>query len=113
MSAVAALFNVPSTPEELASWSFAHAAHHHDIIRTIFQKYALTLSEYVLDPFDINAPDNWIYQHQTMHQEFDAILGIDGFDLTDVDFRDTNQLAGWIYLDANEHYQAAGILEID
>ena len=113
MSSVASLYNVPSTQDELNTWAFAHAAHHHDIIRTIFQKYGLMLSEYVLDPFDINAPDNWIYQHQTMHQDFDAILGIDGFDLTDVQFEDKNQLAGWIYLNSQEHYQAAAILEID
>ena len=113
MSGVAALYNVRSIQPELDAWAFAHAAHHHDINRVIFQKYGVTLPEYVLDPFDITAADNWLYQHQNMHLEFDAILGIDGFDLLDVNFKDKNELAGWVYLNANEHYQAASILEID
>lgn len=113
MSGVASLFNVPSNQQELDTWAFAHAAHHQDINRLIFQKYNLTLTSYVLDPFDPNAADNWLYQHQTMHQEFDAILGITGFDLLDVNFKDKGEVAGWVYLNANEHYQAANILEID
>lgn len=113
MSAVAALYNVPLTQEELSSWSFAHAAHHADIIRVVYQLFGFELDQqYVLDPFDINNAGVWIYQHQLMHQQFEPILGINGFDLLDVDFRDKNQLAGWIWLNAQTHYQAANTLGI-
>jgi len=110
--AIAALFNIPGTPEEWAQWSFCNAAQHRDENRVIFQTLGKELPEYVLDPFDPQNPGVWFDQHQIMHKNTDALLGISGFDLTDVDFNDKNQLAGWIYLHANEHFQAGNILRI-
>ena len=112
MSSVASLYNVPSTQDELNDWSFAHAAHHRDINRIIYQRLKLELPEFVLDPLDINDTGTWLYQHQAMHTNQDAILGISGYDLLDVDFKDKNEFAGWIFLHADEHVQAASILEI-
>ena len=112
MTAIAALYNVPSTEDELHTWAFAHAAHHRDINRVIFETMGIFLPEYVLDPINTSDAYTWIYQHQLMHQAFDPILNIAGYDLLDVDLTDRNELAGWIFLNANEHYQAAQILEI-
>ena len=112
MSSIASLYNVPGTPEEMGIWSFAHAAHHRDINRVIFQKLNVQLPEFVLDPLDLDNVQNWIYLHQLMHNNQDALLGISGYDLTDVSFDDENQFAGWIWLNASEHYQAANTLEI-
>ena len=112
MSAIAALYNVPSNQEELDTWSFAHAAHHRDINRRLYELLQVTLPEFVLDPVELANPGVWIYQHQLVHNDFDALLQISGFDLTDFDPKDQNQLAGWIWLNAQEHYQAANILGI-
>jgi hypothetical protein len=112
MSDVAGLFNVPSTQSELNTWTFAHAAHHVDINRVIFQRTGVALASYVLDPLDPNNAEVWLYQHQLLHQAQDAILGIEGYDLLDVDLKDQDQLAGWIWVNADEHYKAAQILEI-
>ena len=94
------------------SWAFAHAAHHRDINRTISLATGTQLPEYVLDPFDTDNAGVWLYQHQLMHQNQDAALGIAGYDLLDVQWEDAGQLAGWILLNANEHMQAADILRI-
>lgn len=110
--AVAALFNVPSTRDELNSWSFAHAAHHRDISRLIYQAFNISLAEFVLDPINPEAIETWAQQHQQLHTEMDAVLGIAGFDLLEVDWKDRNELAGWIYLNAQEHYQAGAILQL-
>lgn len=112
MSSVATLYNVPSNSEDFSTWSFAHAAHHRDINRRIYEVTGLTLPDYILDPFDPRDPSVWEDQHQIMHQNFDAVLEIDGFDLSSVNFEDQGALAGWIFLNATEHYQAANILEI-
>lgn len=112
MSGVAALYNVPSTQAELDDWAFAHAAHHRDINRRIYQLRGQQLPEFILDPFDTNDSGTWLYQHQAMHTNQDALLGISGYDLLDIDFRDKNEFAGWIFLNADEHVQAANILEI-
>lgn len=113
MSGLASLYNVPSTDQERSQWAFAHMAHHRDISRKIYELLAIALPEFVLDPINIEDSGTWEYQHQQMHNDQNAILGIAGFDLTGLDWKNTNELAGWIYLDALEHKQAADILEID
>lgn len=112
MSSLASLFNVPSTPEELATWSAAHQAHHRDINRRIYEILAINLPEFILDPLDPKNAEIWQDQHQIMHNNQNALLGISGFALTDATFTDTNSFSGWVYLNSVEHYQAANILEI-
>lgn len=112
MSGIADLYNVPNTPEEWAQWSFAHAAHHHDIIRVLYETTGLSLSEFVLDPFDPRTPETWLTNHQVMHAQQDLIVGVAPFNLQQVDFTNPEQTAGWIFLNATEHKQAADVLGI-
>lgn len=107
LMALAALYNIPATEPEFMSWAFAHAAHHRDIIRAIYQNTGVSLQEFVLDPFDPKNPQTWLYQHQIMHKDMDAVLGISGYDLLDVDFQNRDNFAGWVWLNADEHRQAA------
>jgi len=110
---LAALWNIPQTENQLAEWSFVNAAAHQDIVRLIFQTTGQRLDQYVLDPFDPRDPASfqpWLYQHYTMHQQMDAVLGISGYDLTDVDFSNPGIIAGWIQSHAIEHQQAGQIL---
>lgn len=101
--AVADLFNVPSNSAEMAAWSFAHMAHHRDIISTILRVKNIALPEYVIDPVDLSDPRNFLDLHQEMHNNTDTLYGIAGFDLTDVDWSDPNSRAGWIFLNATLH----------
>jgi hypothetical protein len=117
MSAIASLYNVPTTEEELWTWSFLHAAHHTDIIRTIYQlNSADQLTSYQIDPMPIDttpiAFQSWLDNHQIMHNQMDAVLGINGFDLDSVNWDNLDERAGWVWLQAQEHYQAATILGI-
>ena len=112
MSGIASLYNVPGTDSERAEWAFAHMAHHRDINAKIYLLIKVALPEYILDPFDINDTGQWEYQHQQMHDNQNQLLGIQGQDLTGVDWRDQRLLAGWVWLNASEHYQASDILEV-
>ena len=112
MSAIASLYNVPGSPEELASWSTKHIAHHRDINRRIYELVAIALPDYLIDPVDPDNPGPWDDLHQAMHQDFDALLGISGFNLLGVDWKNQDLLAAWIFLNATEHHQAADILGI-
>jgi hypothetical protein len=112
MTAIASLYNVPSTDNERAQWAFAHMAHHRDINRVIYQLVKVVLTEYVLDQIDPNDTGRWEYQHQIMHDAQNQVLGIQGQDLTGIDWKDQRLLSAWIQLNANEHLQAADILEI-
>lgn len=112
MSDIAGLYNVPSNIAELNTWAFAHAAHHRDINRTIYQLTGTSLIENILDPLNPQDLGVWLYQHQQMHDQFESVLGIAGYDLLDVDWENQNELAGWILLNASSHQQAANILNI-
>jgi len=112
VSGLADLYNVPTTNEERAQWSFAHMTHHRDINRRIYELIKVALPEYILDPVNPENSGEWEYQHQLMHDNENAILGIQGQDLTGMDWKDQRLLAAWIWLNVNEHVQASNILEI-
>ena len=113
MSGIASLYNVPSTDEELTTWAFLHAAHHADINRVIQQTQGVQLSAPVLNPFDPNDMQEWLDQHQILHQQMNQVLGISGFNLDEVDFNAEGQRAGWIWLNGQEHQQAGTKTGID
>lgn len=110
MSGIAGLFNVPSTEPEFFTWSGIHAMHHRDINRILYQLLAVTLDEAVLDPFNPADADDWLQNHQTMHQQMDFLLGINGYNLLAVDMTDQGQFSNWVFLNADEHFKAANIL---
>lgn len=110
--ALATLFIIPQTPDELQQWSFAHMASHRDICRVVFQTLSTRLDEYVLDPFDPLDPGNWVDRHQIMHQQMNAALGLDGFDLSELDWQDAERLQDWVVKNGNEHYRASSILRL-
>lgn len=112
MSGIAGLYNVPSVQTELDTWSFVHSAHHRDLIRVIYQLTGTNLPESVLDPFDPAHNDDWLQNHQTMHQDVNALLGIEGYNLLAVDMLDHGQFSNWVFLNADEHMKAANILGI-
>lgn len=112
MSGIANIFNVPGTPAELAVWASAHATSHRDINRRIYELTGLALPEFILEPLNPDDTGVWEAHHQIMHQNQDAALGIDGFDLTNVNFKNPELLTGWVQLNATEHFQASNILRI-
>lgn len=112
MSGVAGLYNVASIQSELDTWAFVHAAHHRDVNRVIFQLTGQNLEEAVLDPLDPQKPDDWLQNHQIMHQQVNALLGISGYNLLVVDMTDPSQFSNWVFLNADEHMKMANILGI-
>lgn len=108
---IASLLNVPLSNEQKAAWDFIHADHHRRLIAKVRQQFGVTLAEYVLDPFDPLRPDSGLL-HQQMHNSVDALYGVSGYDLIDVDWRDEEQRASWVWLNAQLHLaeaQATGV----
>jgi hypothetical protein len=101
--AVASLFNIPMTDQEMSTWAFAHMAHHRDVNAAIYRTKGVILPEYVLDPVNMADPQGFLNLHQDMHNNTDAVLGISGYNLSEVDWSDPGQRAGWIYLNATLH----------
>lgn len=109
---VAAIYNVPEDPASLLEWSFNHMAHHRDINRRIWELYNVRIDEYSLDPMNPKDLGVWGYQHQLMHNDQNAVLGISGNDLLDVNWQDQGEREVWILLNASEHYRASNILGV-
>lgn len=107
---LANIFNIPSAPQQFEAWSFSHQANHRDIIRVIYKDYGLILDEYAIDPINLADPKGFLDNHQQLHNQFNAVLGLSGFDLSDVNFEETEQLAVWIDLNARNHRAACDIL---
>lgn len=116
MGNVPLLYDTPTTLEEWQQFSFVHAAHHFDMNSKIMQQFTVQLPDFLLDPIALNDPRVFLYQHQLAHNNIDAILNahgfaVGGFDLSDVDLRNSDQAAGWIFLNASLHYDEATALE--
>lgn len=107
---LATIFQLPRDQEELRTWSFSHTAHHRDINRRVFEIQGVRLDEYVLDPYDVTNPGNWVALHQVMHQQMDKALNIRGYDLSQLDWTDDDGVISWFVSHSNEHYQAGAIL---
>ncbi len=116
------IVQMPVTADEVKRWSFAHMANHRDIIRRIYEITTpvppattpppISLNPYPLDPFNPDNLDQWLYQHSVMHVEMDAVLGIAGYNLLDLDWRDPDQLREWISFNSDEHVIASRLLGI-
>ena len=107
MASVADLFNVPTTDQEMWAWSFQHMAHHRDLNASILRLTGIALPEFILDPVNLADAQSFLNQHQQMHNNTDAILGIAGYDLTEVNWDDPANRAGWIFLNATLHVAEA------
>lgn len=109
---LADMWNVPNTDEEMATWSSLHMAEHRLINEAVLAQHNISLPEYILDPVDLADPQNFLNQHQLMHNGTDQVLGIPGNDLTTVDWSDPGQREGWIQLNASLHVAESNALEI-
>jgi hypothetical protein len=103
---LALISTVPTVPERFLEWSFSHMAHHRDINHAILLQFGDQFPEFPLDPIDFDDPEEMLYNHQTMHNNQNSVLGIAGNDLLSVDFGDIDQRSAWIWLNFQEHLQA-------
>lgn len=106
------LYVRPTSPDEWRAWSFNHAANHYDFIFAAAQQKNQNLSQYILDPMD---PDNlgmWLYQHQEMHNQINAVLATSGFDLLGLDWDDASQFQEWLRLNGDEHIRLSAALGV-
>lgn len=110
--ALASLYNVPSNLNEMNTFSFTNMNEHVKINAAFLNKFGLNSPIFVLDPLPIQDPGVWLYQHQTLHNIMNGVLGTNTSDLTAINFNDKSQLSEWIWLHAQEHYQAANLLNL-
>lgn len=97
-------------PEGLEQWAFAHARFHESLNWAIEQKYGVRFAEKQLYPVnfeDTASVQIFLQQNQEAHNEFGALLGIQGNDLANVDFSDKDQRDQWFFYELQSLRSAA------
>lgn len=70
------------------------------------------LQQFILDPMNPNNLGLWLYWHQLMHAQADALLGIEGYDLLGLDWDDPQQFSEWLRLNGDEHTRICALLGV-
>lgn len=105
--ALANVANVPGDNVSLLQWTFAHMDHHRNIIAAIHRQHGALLPIFPLDPVTQLNIGSYLYQHQQMHKDMNAILKNESLNLLGVDWNDDSQRATWIFQNFSEHRAAA------
>jgi hypothetical protein len=102
-----AVWLIPSDAERSGTFSFSNMDEHVKASLAVFKKYGVNLQLYPLDPMppvDSELRGLWAYQHQAMHNDLDAVLGVgSGPDLSSIDWNSREQLIVWAQLHAPRH----------
>ena len=106
------LYATPTDASSWRAWSFNHAANHYDMIFAVTQQKQQNLAQYILDPMDPENLGMWLYQHQVMHNQVNAVLKSQGFDLLELDWQDADQFQEWLRLNGDEHVRISAALNI-
>jgi hypothetical protein len=106
------LYSIPRTDAEWRTWSFAHRQSHLAIREAIRSNTGLNLPEYVLEPITGVDFQGFLQRNQQEHINMDGALSLPSVDLQDVDIKNQPQLVAWIYLHAQEHFDAEMALGI-
>lgn len=111
---VANLANIPTTPEQMAQWTFALQAQIRDINLAIYvdPSYRVALPEYSMDPLNLNEPFTQLIQFQQMANNISAILNIQGYDFEDVDLSNEDERAAWVWIVFTFLKQASDQLQV-
>jgi hypothetical protein len=97
-------------------WAFNHAAIHYAIFNRIpgfiAPRVVNGLQNFSLYPMDVDALDYWLYQHQTMHNQTNVVLGTTGYDLLGLQLEDTDAVREWLQLNGDEHQRFSAVLGV-
>lgn len=85
---------------------------HLRIVAAIQARDGIPLFVPILDPINFNAFETFLFNHQATHNDMNAVLGISGLDLSDVDPENKEALTSWTELHAREHREAENQLRI-
>ena len=93
---LADLANTPLSRNDMNSWSFAHS----DLCqRTITQLNGQgnNLVMQQIDPVPLFDVNNFTLRVQTVHNSINAVLGVTGFDLLDLNVKDPESIRSWTF----------------
>jgi hypothetical protein len=100
------LYAVPQTDADVQRLGFFNRDHHVQVSDWIMANHGLAVERYVLYPMPpMDALGTWLINHQSWHAQIDAILGVSGYNLLDVDVQNRDALQAFLFLHGEEHRQ--------
>ena len=90
-------------------WAWDHYQHHLAIIKQASVK-GFSLNQYRIWPVTQENIQDFLDQHQQMHDEMDQIANVQGANLQDIDFKDKKKVDAWYWLNYVEHQSVASFL---
>lgn len=104
---LAGLYNFePKQPQLQELFSVANQDSHVRIITAINSKYGTNLEQFALDPLDPGDLQSWLEQHQQLHNDMNAALGLTSYNLNTISFDDAGSVQLWVQLHVQEHLAA-------
>lgn len=95
------------TPQGFTEWTYQHYLHHQAIISAARSLRNTQLIQYQIWPVNPQNLDGFLNDHQSMHDEMNALYGVYGNDLSTLDWKDRKAVDAWYFLNWQEHLAVA------
>ena len=96
----------------LDEWDINHSSDHEEIRQAIQAKLGVNLEDRPIYPTNWKDWNAYAIRHQSLHNDMNSILGLNGVDLTTVDFKDKKESENWHFDHFQEHQAARTTLGI-
>lgn len=102
MSTPAGLLNIGSEPGSFERFVFSHSQDHNNLILQANSAFGAKLEYRIIDPVGSDI-DQWLLDHQRLHDDLGNLTGYKNADLQTVDFDNPAQRQAWIDINFAEH----------
>ncbi len=106
------VFNVPNSQEDWNQFSFSLQGVLRDVSRRILELNGPIVAEFPLDPISTSEPGVQLEGIQSMMDQINSTLNLQGFNYIDVDLSDEGQKTAWVWLLANNVREAAAAVGV-
>ena len=97
----------PTGLQGLEEWAFAHYQHHLAIADAALKVKRVKLVILQIYPMSLDNLQDWLEDHQTIHNEMNALFKVQGNDLSTLNWNDERQREGFFFLNFMEHRSVA------
>jgi hypothetical protein len=107
------LVNLSAVDPELRQWTdfwFNNWIDHQEIQQALQKKTGINFPVYLIDPWVESSSNAILKRHQFYHNDMNSIIGINGQDLSEINFEDQTAVQAWVYQHYQEHLAARQVL---
>ena len=106
------LYAVPPGADGWSYFWFNNWISHQGIVQAVARQNSVPLTLYDIDPWVDEAKEAILQTHQQYHTDMSQALGLDGQDLSVLNFDDPEAVRRWIWQHYNEHQAAHAALRL-